>query len=56
MNWTLIAKFVAGAGILGSVFALVWVGKEDAQVYIGLASGTLAGLGILASGGTTPKV
>jgi hypothetical protein len=46
MNWNTIAKYGAGAGLLGSVLALVWIGKVEAQVYVGLVSAALAGLGI----------
>lgn len=46
MNWNVIAKYASGGAILASVFALVWVGKVDAQVYVGLAGSALAGLGL----------
>lgn len=44
-------KVLSGAALLGSVFALVWLGKVEAQVYVGLVSAALAGLGITATKG-----
>lgn len=46
MDKSTIAKYLAGAGLLGSVFALVLIGKADAAQYIGMVTMSLAGLGI----------
>jgi len=45
MNWDALGKYAVGAATLGSVFALVVLGKVDAQVYIGLVGGVLTGIG-----------
>jgi len=54
MNWNLIAKYASGGAVLGSVFALAWIGKIDTQVYVGLASAALTGLGINVVNPTKP--
>lgn len=55
MNFDSVMKYVGCFTILASVFALVVMGKASVDVYIGLASGILSGLGILhASGWQTP--
>lgn len=42
-------KFAAGGLMLASVFALVIVGKADAQTYIELITGALGGIGLHAA-------
>lgn len=46
IDWNVLGKYGTGAVVLGSVFYLVFTGKVDAQVYIGMTTGVLAGVGI----------
>lgn len=50
MEWHQIGKWAAGFLIMGSVFGLVIVGRVDPGIYLNLATGVLAGLGIIAVG------
>ena len=44
----MIAKYVSGALLIGSVYALVWAKRLAPEQYIMLVSGALAALGIVA--------
>jgi len=44
-----LAKYAAGALLIASVFGLVFVGKVDANQYLGIVYAALAALGINAA-------
>lgn len=47
----ILAKYAAGAGLIGSVLYLTIIGTVPAEQYILIVSGALAALGITAQGG-----
>jgi|GEM_PF-4670390 hypothetical protein len=51
MDQATLLKYVAGAALLGSVYALVWFGMMDPAQYRDLVIGALSALGINAIGG-----
>lgn len=53
MDWSTIAKYGAGGTVLASVYVLVWLGKADVSIYLGLATAALAALGVNVT--STPK-
>lgn len=46
MNYELLAKYLAGAGLIGSLFALVLMGSPIPQEYLAVVTLALGALGI----------
>ena len=50
-----LAKYAAGAALIGSVFYLVLIDKASIELYVGLVTAALAALGINAATGGQQK-
>ena len=52
----MVLKYIFGLILILSVFALVWIGKADAQVYVGLVTATLGAAGMYHATAWQPRL